>query len=276
MPNPDFLCIGTQKSGTTWLFENLIKHPEVWTPPVKELHYFNRMCLNKDLLGYWDMPHPVGLVDRYRVALWPPRLNTIRWIKKYYEYGLSKNWYRNLFDEEYTQGKVCGDITPGYCTLEERGVRYVQDVIGQDTPIIFIIRNPIERSWSAVKMMFRYRAIPVSEKNVKALAELCRHPSITLCNEYTRIIHLWCKYFTNFHVLTYDELCANPKKFLAKVSEYISISNQWDQATIGQQFWSDKNQTAIFPVIQTLLEEQYRGEIESTARLMQNHYVDQW
>ena len=276
MPNPDFLCIGTQKSGTTWLFENLVKHPDVWTPPVKEMHYFNRMCLNNDLLGYWNMPHPGGFFDRYRAGLLPPKLNTIRWIKNYYDYGLSKNWYRNLFDEVYTQGKVCGDITPGYCTLEERGVKYVQDVIGQDTPVIFIVRNPIERSWSAAKMMFRYRKIEVSEKNGKALAEILQHPSITLCSEYTRIINLWRKYFANFHVLTYDELCADPKKFLAKVSEYIRISDQWDQATIAQRFWSDKHKTAIPPAIQTLLEQQYRGEIESTAKLLQDRYVDQW
>ena len=38
---PDFLCIGAQKSGTTWLYHNLKQHPQVWLPPVKELHYFD-------------------------------------------------------------------------------------------------------------------------------------------------------------------------------------------------------------------------------------------
>ncbi len=38
---PDFLGIGAQKSGTTWLYQNLAAHPQVWMPPVKELHYLD-------------------------------------------------------------------------------------------------------------------------------------------------------------------------------------------------------------------------------------------
>src|SRR5204862_8294166 len=37
-----FLGIGAQKAGTTWLYEMLRLTPEVWMPPVKELHYFSR------------------------------------------------------------------------------------------------------------------------------------------------------------------------------------------------------------------------------------------
>ncbi|OGT83573.1 MAG: hypothetical protein A3H91_02535 [Gammaproteobacteria bacterium RIFCSPLOWO2_02_FULL_61_13] len=38
---PDFLCIGAQKAGTTWLYENLRRHPEIFLPHRKELHYFD-------------------------------------------------------------------------------------------------------------------------------------------------------------------------------------------------------------------------------------------
>ncbi len=38
---PDFLCIGAQKAGTTWLHENLKMHPEIFLPARKELHYFD-------------------------------------------------------------------------------------------------------------------------------------------------------------------------------------------------------------------------------------------
>lgn len=39
---PDFLCIGTQKGGTTTLHRLLSNHPGVMLPPQKELHYFTR------------------------------------------------------------------------------------------------------------------------------------------------------------------------------------------------------------------------------------------
>lgn len=38
---PDFLGIGAQKAGTTWLFENLRCHPELFLPAHKELHFFD-------------------------------------------------------------------------------------------------------------------------------------------------------------------------------------------------------------------------------------------
>src|SRR5688572_28682213 len=38
---PDFLGIGAQKAGTTWLYENLRRHTEVFVPATKELHYFD-------------------------------------------------------------------------------------------------------------------------------------------------------------------------------------------------------------------------------------------
>ena len=39
---PNFLIIGAEKSGTTWLYEKLRRHPEVYMPRVKELYFFTR------------------------------------------------------------------------------------------------------------------------------------------------------------------------------------------------------------------------------------------
>ena len=38
---PDFLCLGFRKSGTTWLFENLHYHPDIYLPPYKNVRYFS-------------------------------------------------------------------------------------------------------------------------------------------------------------------------------------------------------------------------------------------
>lgn len=41
MPRPDFLIIGAQKAGTSWLAHNLGQHPGVYLPP-DELHFFDK------------------------------------------------------------------------------------------------------------------------------------------------------------------------------------------------------------------------------------------
>ena len=38
---PDFLGIGAQKSGTTWLWANMLMHPNIYLPPNKEIHFFD-------------------------------------------------------------------------------------------------------------------------------------------------------------------------------------------------------------------------------------------
>lgn len=38
---PDFLGIGAQRAATTWLFECLDRHPDIFVPCEKEVHYFD-------------------------------------------------------------------------------------------------------------------------------------------------------------------------------------------------------------------------------------------
>jgi hypothetical protein len=42
LPFPDFLGIGAQKAGTTWLYEMLRHHPDLYLASPKEVHYFDR------------------------------------------------------------------------------------------------------------------------------------------------------------------------------------------------------------------------------------------
>ena len=62
---PDFLIVGAQRAGTTWLHRVLRQHPALWLAPVKELHYFDkpeiaRTCLDEKerrRLGLRDLGH---------------------------------------------------------------------------------------------------------------------------------------------------------------------------------------------------------------------------
>lgn len=51
---PDFICIGAQKAGTTWLMENLNQHPNIVLPqmyPHYDIHYFD-ININKPFAWY--------------------------------------------------------------------------------------------------------------------------------------------------------------------------------------------------------------------------------
>ena len=38
--NPGFVCVGPERTGTSWLYVALSGHPEIAMPPVKEIRYF--------------------------------------------------------------------------------------------------------------------------------------------------------------------------------------------------------------------------------------------
>jgi hypothetical protein len=56
---PDFLGIGAQKSGTTWLYANLRQHPELFLPDLKEVHYFDWYFI-AGLRQYAELFQPAG------------------------------------------------------------------------------------------------------------------------------------------------------------------------------------------------------------------------
>lgn len=140
MTGPGFVCIGAQKGGTIWLYENLNKHLEVWMPPIKEIHYFNRLCVNDRLLGYWTVPRSHRIKQIFN-ALIKLNVKDLRWMLHYYEFSMTSRSYLELFSEKYTDNYISGDITPAYSTLEERGVRFTSKVLDKDVPVLLIIRN---------------------------------------------------------------------------------------------------------------------------------------
>lgn len=275
MVAPSLLCIGAQKSGTTWLYDNLACHPDVWLPPLKEIHYFNRLCMNKELLGYWELPNARG-VGRYKDALLKGNLSNLKWLSNYYSYGMSAQWYLSLFDQRFTRGKKTADITPDYSTLGEDGVKYAMSVVGKETPVLFILRNPVERSWSAAKMIFRYRGLGIEEKNYNELEALLKHPIIMEYSRYCNAIKLWSKYFSKVSVLTYDELCASPEVFLSEVAGMMAIEDCWDQKTIANRVWADTQKIEVPERFKNFLTEQYSSEIALLSELVDSHFVDAW
>ena len=56
---PDFLGIGAVKAGTTWLYEILKLHPEVYLPPAKPVYYFDK--------------HKNKPIESYSRIFWPGR-----------------------------------------------------------------------------------------------------------------------------------------------------------------------------------------------------------
>jgi len=83
---PDFIGVGTQRSGTTWWFQTLLGHPQIRPPRGrrKELHFFDQFCARElteaDVADYHELfPRRQGQIagewtPRYMHDFWTPPL----------------------------------------------------------------------------------------------------------------------------------------------------------------------------------------------------------
>jgi hypothetical protein len=110
MMGPDFVGIGAPRSGTSWLYEVLARHPGLWLPPVKELHYFDEPLQTKRYYSYLRMRLISGFWIRRPLS---------RFDLQYFLGRRSDVWYCNLFAPARRRSLLTGEITPAYSTLEE-------------------------------------------------------------------------------------------------------------------------------------------------------------
>lgn len=260
---PDFICIGAQKAGTTWLYDQLVHHPQVWLPVIKELHYFNFEKPNPLLreLEVYPWGHPI---NRFKFLKDRPDLQTVSWLFKYNFGKKSPRWYRSLFPS--LKGKITGELTPAYSTLDEYGVEFVRDAIPEHTKVFIILRNPIDRIWSGAKMDFRWRNESPAQLQENAEKELIR-PTHMLRSAYSNIIPMWQRHFGDrFGVFFYDDLEADPHAFLGGILSFLGVDSNWISPAITRRSNSDEAGVKIPPGIKRLLNRELKDDIAFVMR----------
>lgn len=119
---PDFICIGAHKAATTWLSRNLSRHPDIWLPFTKELHFFDPPVDGS--ARYWRRLLTSKLesgIARAREKGNAARLAYLEGLKGE-DFILTEAWYRKVFAPK-PEGKITGDFTPPLCDPAGAGDR---------------------------------------------------------------------------------------------------------------------------------------------------------
>jgi hypothetical protein len=196
---PDFVGIGAQKAGTTWLYRNLQAHPEVWMPPIKELHYFDeKVELEGGFLSRLrgDRPADKRWRRQIRTRLRHPfeRLSRqdLAWDLAYFFKPPGDAWYASLFEQG--RGKTTGELSPDYAILGKEGVARVHGLM-PEAKIVFMMRNPIERPWSVANMGLRIRGKTAEDVTVKGFLRQAKNKRVRRMTDYLRTLDTWGSFF---------------------------------------------------------------------------------
>ncbi len=239
LPTVDFLGIGAQRAGTTWLYRCLRRHPQLHLPGTKELHYFDRLAglgpRFTKVRSVWSGLFGRGAAERE----WRQRVGwtfekTVRgrismatgWeLLREVSYLLpgKKNdaWYRRQFAAG--AGRLKGEITPAYALLDDAGVRHVTRLF-PDVKVIFLLREPLSRALSQWQMLSRASRGP----GLGPPADLSRFfasAHVTARNDYLRTIDTWGMHVPKerFFIGWYDDTLADPEGMLRRVMTFLGV-----------------------------------------------------
>lgn len=158
---PDFLCIGAQKAGTTWLYANLRGHPEILMPPVKEVAYFSTRYIPgwaqadadhrahqvAQAQEHWNTPERLD-PKRTRPEI---RARVLASLEALSREPMDDAAYATLF-EGCAVDQVCGEISPQYCVLPREGIRHALS-FNPNLKVIALLRHPVARAMSHLAML---------------------------------------------------------------------------------------------------------------------------
>lgn len=182
------ICIGAQKAGTTWLADYMRGHPEVHSPPVKEVHYFDARFVPE-----WCAKYEAEMLAEFQreaAALtlatagdpavqqrMTARMLRLRMIINPAEYMRFMSWGAGT-------RKVLFEATPDYSMLGEDGFAAMR-AMHPNVKLIFLMRNPADRFWSSLK--FNRTHNPAFDIDV-AFDRFLHREDIRLLGDYGRTI----------------------------------------------------------------------------------------
>ena len=231
MSAPDFLIIGAQKSGTTWLDRNLRLHPQIWLPPEKELHFFDfppfvpffflRFAPNRGI-RHWA---------RYRMqrdarhALGPPDL--AHWYRRYYWMPRTEHWYEHCFSPG--PGQLAGEATPRYAVIGAHRRAQLKRMAPR-VKLIYLLRDPIDRMWSDLALFrsakFGGDGISIHEKS--RWSDFLTRPTNLAHSRYEENLKCWESAFgkDSIHIAFHDDIVSQPERLIDEVCRFLGVDPQ--------------------------------------------------
>jgi hypothetical protein len=228
---PDFFCVGAQKGGTQWLFDQVDNHPDFWMPPLKELHWFDvrRLPVESARRLHKRATRDLGALNLKCEADKRRALGEadIAFLSEYISFGdvlvdLRKRAavvaYAPLF--RHSGPLLTGDVTPGYSKLPHQDVRRIARNF-PDAKVIFIARDPVARLWSQIGMRYsRNRGVDLGSDVVADMISEARYYRRSF---QSQIVERWRKRIAHgqFGLFFFDDLLADPAGLRHRIISFL-------------------------------------------------------
>ncbi|MBK7542369.1 MAG: sulfotransferase domain-containing protein [Candidatus Competibacteraceae bacterium] len=179
----DFLGIGAQKAGTTWLYEQFNHHPQLAFPLGKEAHFWNR-------------PHDMAAVENY-------------------------------LDHFARSDAIAGEITPAYSMLPVETIREIHRHAPR-VRLLYVIRNPVERAWSAALMALQRSEMTLEEASDQWFCDHFHSAGSRRRGDYQTCLETWRSVFPDpqLLILRFERIAFEPELVLNHCFQHLGAAPQ--------------------------------------------------
>ncbi len=196
MREPNFMCIGSAKSGTTSLYDILKQHPDIFLPSFKEPHFFD-------------------ILDVYNKGL---------------------EWYKSTYFNNIEGQKCIGDFTPTYLFEKEAPKRILNDlgkdikfIIILRNPVDRAYSHYLHSKRDLHENFSFFDAIELEDTSTNKIDYLSYlRKSYINQGLYFKMISNWFKYFPkeNFLIINFeDEFILDRLKVISRILTFLEVSD---------------------------------------------------
>jgi len=200
---PNFLIVGAAKCGTSSLHNYLNQHPDVFMPSYNEqgMKAKEPRFLIKDLVK-----------DRLHNGVW------------------DLESYQALFNNVVNE-KAIGESTVLYLYYDNKAIKNIKKYLGDDVKIIIMLRNPVDRAFSAYTHVSRSLKEPLSFEEALEVEENRLENDITLTpmvmykdmGLYHNMVSAYIENFKNVHVVMHEDFLQNTKAVVKLTLAFLGI-----------------------------------------------------
>ena len=203
---PNFLIVGAAKCGTSSLHNYLNQHPDIFMPSYNKLGMKVKepRFLIKDLVK-----------NRLPNGVW------------------SFEEYKSLFTD-VKNAKLVGESTVLYLYYYEHAIKNIKHYLGKDVKIIIMLRNPIDRAYSAYSFASRTHQENQSFKeallnaktrfdNDENLSPMILYKELGL---YYNMVKAYVQNFTDVHFIIYDDFIKQTDLEVKRVFNFLNVDQK--------------------------------------------------
>lgn len=172
--------------------------------------------------------------------------------------------------------RLPGEVTPGYSALRGRRVRMLGELL-PGVRVLLLLRDPVERAWSQLRMDLRQAGRDVAELDERAMLRHLARRGATRRGSYPEMLAAWEPVFgERLWIGFFDDITDRPQELLTEVFVHLGVDPHPDWAAFpyGRAF-NAGGPSRIPPHLRPAIVARYQPEIDE-LRVRFGERVARW